>query len=140
MEILLEMKFELSQPVTYTRYGGYECSSAGDTRFSAFYAMMPDGRSIEHHYQCDVKGYDPGGTNWKLAKGKPPKNPNVDLWREYKKLWDIWAENNPDLIEDLARIVIETNQYVLSDQFANTDISQARALADILNDKYWMWQ
>lgn len=42
---------------TWSKNDGYECSSAGDFRFSAFYAIMPDGRSIEQHYQCDVKGY-----------------------------------------------------------------------------------
>ena len=57
---------------TWNRYGGYECSSKGDSRFSAFNAIMPDGRTIEQHYQCGVKGYQPGGTNWKLGKGKPP--------------------------------------------------------------------
>ena len=49
---------------------GYEVSSKGDKRFSALYARMLDGRTIEEHYQCDVKGYDVGGTNWKLGKGK----------------------------------------------------------------------
>lgn len=33
---------------------GYEVSSKGDKRFSALFAKMPDGRSIEMHYQCDV--------------------------------------------------------------------------------------
>src|SRR5690606_2260660 len=32
---------------TWSRYGGYEVSSKGDARFSAFNARMPDGRSIE---------------------------------------------------------------------------------------------
>lgn len=41
---------------TWKRYGGYEVSSHGDKRFSAFNAIMSDGRSIECHYQCDVKG------------------------------------------------------------------------------------
>ena len=46
---------------TYARYGGYECSSHGDKRFSALFAKLADGRTIEMHYQCDVKGYQPGG-------------------------------------------------------------------------------
>ena len=52
---------------------GYECSTKGDKRFSAFCAIMPDGRSLEMWYQCDIKGYDIGGTNWRLGKGNPPK-------------------------------------------------------------------
>ena len=54
---------------TWQRFGGYECGSKGDNRFSAFNAVLRDGRAIEQHYQCDVKGYDPGGKNWKLGKG-----------------------------------------------------------------------
>ena len=48
---------------TWSRRGGYECSSKGDKRFSAFTARLPDGRTIEEHYQCDIKSYEPGGTN-----------------------------------------------------------------------------
>lgn len=35
---------------------GYEVSSSGDKRFSALFAKMADGRTIEEHYQCDIKG------------------------------------------------------------------------------------
>ena len=45
----------------WQRRGGYEVSSIGDKRFSAMYAVMPDGRTIEQWYQCDLKGYDIGG-------------------------------------------------------------------------------
>lgn len=117
---------------TWQRYGGYECSSHGDTRFSALFATLPDGRTIEEHYQCDVKGYNPGGTNWRDYKGKPPLNPETNLWHEYLKLWCEWADHNPDLIEELRRMARITGG-VLSDKFANTNISQARALAHILN-------
>lgn len=51
--------------------GGYEVSTAGDKRFSAFNAKLRDGRSIEAHYQCDVKGYDPKGTNWSIGSQLP---------------------------------------------------------------------
>lgn len=44
-----------------SRGKGYNVSSTGDRRFSALYAILSDGRCIEAHYQCDVKGYDPGG-------------------------------------------------------------------------------
>lgn len=119
---------------TWNRYGGYECSSKGDSRFSAFNAIMPDGRTIEQHYQCDVKGYQPGGTNWKLGKGKPPLR-DTDLWSEYLNLWRIWAKNNTQLIQTLY-IAATQNNNKLSDRFASTDINQARALATILNELY----
>jgi hypothetical protein len=41
--------------VKWSRTEGYEVSSVGDWRFSAFNAILEDGRSIECHYQCCVK-------------------------------------------------------------------------------------
>ena len=45
-----------SPKYAWTRKGGYEVSTAGDWRFSALTARLDDGRTIEMHYQCDVKG------------------------------------------------------------------------------------
>jgi hypothetical protein len=114
---------------------GYEVSSAGDKRFSAFSAMMPDGRSIEHWYQCDVKGFDPGGTNWRLGKGKPPliDYPGNELYQMYLSLWKLWAIRHPSLIIELSQIVPRHGN-MLTDCFASTPINQARALAQILNE------
>ena len=116
---------------TWKRYGGYEVSSRGDTRFSAFNAIMPDGRSIEQHYQCDVKGYDPGGRNWRLGKGRPPLDPDTDSWEEYLNLWREWAKSNLPLMRELYRAAKDK---VLSDRFATTPVNQARALATVLNE------
>lgn len=120
----------------WSRFGGYEVSSRGDATFSAFYATMPDGRSIEQHYQCDVKGYDIGGTNWRLGKGKPPLKPMTkdELWHAYLGLWRTWAASNPQKIEYL-REKARLNCNVLSDRFASTPINQARALATILSGR-----
>lgn len=96
---------------------------------------MPDGRTIEEHYQCDVKGYQPGGTNWRAGKGKPALDPSKDLWVEYKALWATWARSNPELMRELAQKAIE-HDYYLSDVFASTPVSQARALAELLNEGY----
>ncbi len=79
---------------------GYEVSSKGDKRFSAFNAVLFDGRTIEQHYQCDVKGYDVGGTNWRLGKGKPPLK-EVNLFDEYLSLWRLWAKDNIPLMRVL---------------------------------------
>ena len=119
--------------ISWCRYGGYECSTHGDKRFSAFCATMPDGRSIEMHYQCDVKGYDPGGTNWRLGKGKKPLNQETDTWKMYLDLWRTWAKNNPQAMQEL---YVKAQQYNgrLSDKFATTSVNQARALAVILNE------
>ena len=120
---------------TYARRGGYECSSKGDKRFSALFAVMPDGRTIEQHYQCDVKGYQPGGTNWRLVKDKPPLNPSIDLWKEYLSLWEIWANNHPELIDELGYSAAMRG-YCLSNYFASNPINEARALAEILNNNW----
>lgn len=111
---------------------GYEVSSKGDKRFSALFAKMPDGRSIEMHYQCDVKGYEPGGRNWRLGKGKPPLDLSKDLVKEYQKLWEVWAESNQELLLELKVIVLSHNN-TLTDMFATTNVNQARALSIILN-------
>ena len=115
----------------WSRTGGYECSSKGDKRFSAFTALLPDGRSIEQHYQCDVKGYDPQGTDWRLGKGKPPLR-DVDLWSQYLMLWTVWAINNPIPMKELRELANMHNS-TLSDMFAHTPVNQARALSEILN-------
>lgn len=48
----------------------------------------------------------------------------------YLPLWQEWAKQNPELIEELRA---KSAGKTLTDQFANTRVSQARALADILN-------
>lgn len=115
---------------------GYEVSTKGDKRFSALVARLKEGRTIEEIYQCDKKGFDPGGTDWKLGKGKPPKNKDIDLWEEYLGLWRQWAKENPELMEEL-KTRVATNNYTLTDMFATSTTSQARALAIILNETYF---
>lgn len=117
---------------TWQRRGGYEVSSKGDKRFSALNAIMPDGRSIEMHYQCCVKGYDPLGINWRLGKGKPPLDLSTDLWQAYLHLWRIWAVDNLPLLREL--YTLAQPSCILSDCFASTPVNQAHALSDILND------
>ena len=120
---------------TWKRYGGYEVSSHGDRRFSAFNAIMPEGRSIECHYQCDIKGYDIGGRNWRLGKGKPPreKMSHEEIWQKYLQLWKVWASNNKELMQELKEVLVKYNN-TLSDKFASTPVNQARALAEVLNN------
>lgn len=118
--------------VSWKRYGGYEVSTKGDKRFSAFCAVLPDGRTVEEWYQCDVKGYQPGGRNWRLGKGKPPLDPSKDLWSEYLALWKTWAATHPAEIAELRTLVTRSGN-VISDRFASSNVNQARALAEILN-------
>ena len=120
---------------SWQRKNGYECSTKGDARFSALNAMLPDGRSVEQWYQCDIKGYDIGGTDWKLGKGKAPlfEYPADHLWQLYLNLWRLWAIHNSHLLIELVELAAKENN-VLSDCFASTHINQAHALATIMNE------
>jgi len=113
---------------------GYECSSKGDKRFSALYATLKDGRTIEEAYQLDIKGYRAQSNDWMFGKRKPPlmSISEEDLWKQYLDLWKTWANENPELITELYNKTKKNK--VLTDMFANTKISQARALAVILNE------
>lgn len=139
------MKFEWARRVNNGE-PYYECSSKGDQRFSALYAKLLDGRTIEEAYQLDVKGYRSLGDNWKLGKGKDPlpnanipetdKNGSIEiydrLYEAYFKLWEQWAGENPGLIDELENAAIGKT---ITDMFATSPISQARALAGILNER-----
>lgn len=121
----------------FRRFGGYECSSKGDKTFSAFFARLRTGKTIEEIYQLDIKGYRKYGNDPRLGKGKPPIT-NIsyaEQWRLYKSLWIIWSNENPELI-DYLRTKAENNNHVLSDRFANSYINQARALAEILSGDF----
>ena len=106
----------------------YEVSTKGDKRFSALNARLSDGRTIEEHYQVDVKGYK----SIEEGKGKPPKDKSIDTYAEYKALWEQWADENPELIAELAKL---SEGKTLTDMFAKTKVSQARALTDILIER-----
>lgn len=125
-----------TEAVRWARFakGGYEVSSKGDARFSAIHATLSNGKTIEETYQLDIKGYRSMGNDWWLGKGKPPlvSMSREALYQEYLKLWKQWAEEHPELIHELMQ---KTGNKVLTDQFAATDISQARALADILAER-----
>ena len=142
-----------------TSDNNYEVSSAGDSRFSAFNAKLKPGtkilgvtvpeekstfiaekptttNSIEYVYQTLIK---------KSGKGQAPSK-DSKLYNEslktkeeredfsyaegYLPLWQEWARQNPELIEELRT---KAAGKTLTDQFVYTRVSQARALADILN-------
>lgn len=130
-------KQEPSEPVeTYsTGSDGFNVSTKGNTlgkQFSAFNAKLDDGRSIEEHYQVDVKGY----SSIREGKGKPSKNvPNDQLWDAYLNLWRNWASKHPELMAQLRKEVAKHNNH-LYDPFARTENNQARALATLLNEGF----
>lgn len=123
---MLNIAKERGIPTRVIRYPqdstDYEVSSKGDRRFSAFYARLNDGRTIEQAYQS-AKG---------TGKGRPAKDPNFAYWETYKGLWDQWADENPALLAELA-VIAKTRTLV--DSFARTENNQARALSVIIQER-----
>lgn len=115
---------------------GYECSSRGDKRFSALFAQLKDGRTIEEAYQLDVKGYRAVSDNWRDAKGQKPilNISNQERWTAYLQLWRTWVEENPEDFQDL---ILQSEGKVLTDQFATSPVNQARALAELISEVEW---
>jgi alkylated DNA repair dioxygenase AlkB len=83
--------------------------------------------------KSDIVPFNPKDKNWKKGKGKKPLIPynSEDLYVLYKELWKEFFNENPRLLEDLRQ---KAQGKVLTDKFASSAISQARALADILNE------
>lgn len=75
-----------------------ECSSRGDKRFSAFYAIVKGrgNRCIEEIYQSS-KVIAGGNTDWRAAKGQGCFN-HDEVRALYSQLWDEYIAENPDLL------------------------------------------
>jgi hypothetical protein len=121
------------QEYKWDRYSkdNYEVSTKGDKRFSALVAKLADGRTIEEHYQVDVKGY----ASISEGKGQDPKKPMTreEQWQQYKGLWKQYFKLNPDLLEEISK---SAKGKTLTDMFASSPNSQARAISEILNETY----
>lgn len=130
-----------------TAENGYEVSTRGDRRFSALVATFAPGtkigrvdvggKSIEDVYQTVIKrsgkGLPPAEDSVLYQKDLSPKDRElVTFDKGYLPLWTIWAGQNPALIDDLRQ---KSAGKVLTDMFASTGVSQARALDAILNGK-----
>jgi hypothetical protein len=132
---------------------GYEVSSRGDKRFSALNAKFKQGtvlfghdvsgRTIESVYQHGVKQGD-WNTNNNRKTGAPKDktiitgNTEDDSYEQgYLPLWQEWANQNPKLIEELRE---KAKGKTLTDQFASTRVSQARALSDIIKSNENVYQ
>ena len=118
---------------TWSRFGGYECSSKGDKRYSAFYACLNDGLSIEHHFQYFIKGYP----SIEGGKRNPPlrEMPMEETYYLYKELWRKYLDSKPWLWTEL-KVNVEKCNYIVSDMFGTSEINQARALCDLLNERF----
>ncbi len=87
-----------------------ECSSRGDKRFSAFYAIVTFNgvtRCIEEHYQMCKRFNGTHAPTMRKAKGRKPTdiviNDNVlkveRLTEFYHYLWYLYLKSNPDLVK-----------------------------------------
>lgn len=115
-------------------HSGYEVSSKGNKDFSAFFARLRNGKTIEEAYQLDIKGYRELGYTVRDAKGKPPRIPRSFTETDflYTELWWKYLGQNPKK-EQFLRQVIHSGRYeALTDMFANTNISQAKSIAQCL--------
>jgi hypothetical protein len=77
-----------------------ECSSRGDSRFSAFFARVRarGNRSIEDIYQAHKVFADGStGLGWREAQGRPAVNA-VEATALFSTLWDEYIAENPDLL------------------------------------------
>ena len=94
------MVYELSNPKPHAPT--LECSSRGDSRYSAFYARIRsmNNHSIESLYQSYKLGASEGVVviNWKSAKGTRSVKPMPECHLYYDKLWDLYFEENPELV------------------------------------------
>lgn len=125
---------------------GYEVSTRGDKRFSALVATFKEGtviegvdvggKTIEEVYQSVIKKSGKGRAPSKDSKLYNPSLTNKEELEDfsykvgYLPLWKEWASQHPELIQELKE---KSKGKILTDRFANTRVSQARALADILN-------
>ena len=116
---------------TWSTKEGYNVSSIGDKKFSALYARLEDGRTIEDHYQVDIKGYPSA----REGKGKPPKMISYrDAYDRYCGLWREYMREHESDVRTLARRA-EDNNFCLRDVFAKSPINQAAAIARVLNEQ-----
>lgn len=134
MHVIFYVERKMKDLYKWSKDTGYEVSTKGDSRFSAFCAYLQNDLTIEQAYQCRIKGYDPTGKNWRLGKGKPSlRHTNrQDLYNDYKSLWQEYFWFHPELRDHLIEI-LPSYEHILRDSFATSDINQARAIADILN-------
>ena len=106
-----------------------ECSTRGDKRFSAFYAIV-NGKTIEDQYQS-AKVFDDGSTglHWKEAKGRKAANA-TQCAILYENLWRQYISEHSQLLDVLKRAT------GLSDMFAKKgSVNQAQVLWKIRKEQ-----
>jgi hypothetical protein len=90
-------------PVYHGKAPFHECSSAGDKRFSAYYARIKGraNRSIEEIYQA-AKVFSCGATGLSISEARGKRPINIGECHDlYSRLWDEYIQENPHLLKVL---------------------------------------
>ena len=116
----------------------FEVSTKGTNegkRYSAFNARIRarGNKSIEDIYQVDIKGGEKLAAGKYSKKGRLYDGPLTDdqLYDEYKNLWRQFFDENPLRLTEISNL---TEGKKIIDRYASSDISQARAIYEILSE------
>ncbi len=107
-----------------------ECSSQGDTRFSAMYAevkLFGKTQTIEQWYQFSKRFGDMVPGRFRDAKGKRPSHIEINgeryaqryLTAWYKLLWLLYLDRNPDLVAFASKYDRFTDKFRPRNRHAN---------------------
>jgi hypothetical protein len=102
-------------------------------QLSPLNARLKDGRTIEEAYQ-QAKGY-PTAFGPQGGKGKPAIDPNFDYEGTYRNLYRQFADENPEVMNELALVLHPDNDTALVHPRARTTQNPAIALTEIINER-----
>lgn len=106
---------------SWSREGGYELSTSELKCFKDEHAFLPNNKSIKTLYDFFVN---------KLSERCDDP---VTRYKAYLELWRRWSKANPYEMSYLRVCALSQNS-LLTDSSAKTDINPARALSEILNE------
>lgn len=110
-------------PSELNKFGGSVLSSYAKGVYGDKYDATKD--NFQGEYSSYIKAIS-------LSNKSKEEREDFSYTEGYLPLWQEWARQNPELIDELR---IKAKDKTLTDQFANTRVSQARALAEILNSQ-----
>ena len=110
-------------PSEVNKFGGSVLSSYAKDVYGDKYDATKD--NFQGEYSSYIKAIS-------LSNKSKEEREDFSYTEGYLPLWKEWAKQNPELIQELRE---KSAGKVLTDKFASTIVSQARALADILNSE-----
>lgn len=110
-------------PSEVNKFGGSVLSSYAKDVYGDKYDATKD--NFQGEYSSYIKAIS-------LSNKSKEEREDFSYTEGYLPLWQEWARQNPELIDELRT---KAKGKTLTDQFANTRVSQARALAEILNSQ-----